>query len=181
MILEVALSLTLLAGAALLIESLFRLRAEPMGYRMDGLLTARLELPKTAYPALADRLLFCDRLTQSLAALPGLEATVRSERLAHAEVAGEQRGARLASYPGTWSFPNTFGSRVCRSSPAASSPSGMPPAANPWPSWTGNSRAATSRAGIRLASTSGSANRQDLALAHRGRRGRRHQRNQSLR
>ena len=44
-IVEVALSLTLLTGAALLIESLFRLRAEPMGYRMDGLVVARLVCP----------------------------------------------------------------------------------------------------------------------------------------
>jgi predicted permease len=87
-VLEVALSLTLLTGAALLIESLFRLRAEPLGYRMDGLLIARLDLPKTAYPALADRLLFCDRLTQRLARLPALEASVRSGKLVHAEAAG---------------------------------------------------------------------------------------------
>jgi len=87
-ILEVALSLALLTGAALLIESLFRLRAEPLGYRMDGLLIARLDLPKAAYPALAGRLLFCSRLTQSLAALPGFEAAVRSGRLVHAEAAG---------------------------------------------------------------------------------------------
>jgi predicted permease len=85
---EVALSLTLLTCAALLIESLFRLRAEPMGYRLDGLLIARLDLPKAAYPALADRLLFCNRLAQSLAAIPALEAAVRSGKLVHAEAAG---------------------------------------------------------------------------------------------
>ena len=87
-VLEVALSLTLLTGAALLIESLFRLRTEPLGYRTEGLLIARLDLPKTAYPALAGRLLFCDRLKQSMAAMPALEATVRSGRLTHAEAAG---------------------------------------------------------------------------------------------
>jgi len=87
-VIEVALSLTLLTGAALLIESLFRLRAEPLGYRMEGLLMARLNLPKAAYPALADRLQFCGRLEQSLAGMPGLEASVRSGRLMHAEAAG---------------------------------------------------------------------------------------------
>jgi putative ABC transport system permease protein len=87
-ILEVALSLTLLTGAALLIESLFRLRAEPLGYRTEGLLIARLDLPKAAYPALSDRLQFCNRLAQSLAAIPGLHAAVRSGRLLHAEVEG---------------------------------------------------------------------------------------------
>jgi len=85
---EVALSLTLLAGAALLIESLFQLRAEPMGYSMQGLLMARLDLPKSAYPALADRLRFSERLMQSLAAMPALQAAVRSGDLAHAQVPG---------------------------------------------------------------------------------------------
>ncbi|HLY16373.1 MAG TPA: ADOP family duplicated permease [Bryobacteraceae bacterium] len=87
-ILEVALSLTLLTGAALLTESLFRLRAEPMGYRLTGLLMTRLDLPRSAYPALSDRLAFCDRLSQSMAALPALDAALRSGRLLHAEVAG---------------------------------------------------------------------------------------------
>ncbi|MGO4882592.1 MAG: ABC transporter permease [Bryobacteraceae bacterium] len=87
-IVEVALSLTLLTGAALLIESLFRLRAEPMGYRMDGLVVARLSLPKRTYPALSGRMLFATRLAQSLDAQPALQAAVRSGMLFHAEVAG---------------------------------------------------------------------------------------------
>jgi len=87
-VLEVALSLALLAGAALLIESLFRLRAEPLGYRTEGLLIARLDLRAAVYTKLPDRLLFCDRLAQSLRAMPSLEAAVRSGRLVHAEAAG---------------------------------------------------------------------------------------------
>jgi putative ABC transport system permease protein len=94
---EVALSLTLLAGAALLIESLFRLRAEPLGYRTEGLLFARLNLPKAAYPALSDRLSFSSRLTESLAGLPALEASVRSGMLVHAEAAGGP-GARETGF-----------------------------------------------------------------------------------
>ena len=89
---EVALSLTLLAGAALLLESLVRLRAEPMGYDLAGLLTARLSLPKTSYPELADRLLFCDRIEQSLGGIPALQAAVRSTGLVRVQIAG--RSAR---------------------------------------------------------------------------------------
>ena len=107
-VLEVALSLTLLTGAALLIESLFRLRAEPLGYRMDGLLIVRLDLPKTAYPALADRLLFCGRLTQSLAAMPALEAAVRSGRLVHAEAAGGRAARETGFIAGALIFPEYF-------------------------------------------------------------------------
>jgi predicted permease len=107
-VLEVALSLTLLAGAALLIESVFRLRAEPLGYRMDGLLIARLDLPKSAYPALADRLLFCNRLTQSLAALPALEAAVRSGKLVHAEAAGGRAARETGFIARDLIFPEYF-------------------------------------------------------------------------
>ena len=96
-ILEVALSLTLLAGAALLIESLVRLRAEPMGYRTEGLLMTRVSLPKSVYPALSDRLRFTDRLAQALAAIPGFQAAPRSGGLMHAEVDGG-RAARETSF-----------------------------------------------------------------------------------
>jgi putative ABC transport system permease protein len=107
-ILEVALSLTLLIGAALLIESLFRLRAEPLGYRTDGLLIARLDLPKAAYPDLADRLRFCDRLTQSLAAIPALDAAVRSGRLVHAEAAGGRAARETGFIAAALIFPQYF-------------------------------------------------------------------------
>ena len=96
-VLEVALSLTLVSGAALLTDSLLRLRAEPMGYRTAGLLLTRLSLPKTAYPALEDRLGFADRLSQALAAIPGLQAAGRSGRLMHVEVEGG-RPARETSF-----------------------------------------------------------------------------------
>jgi putative ABC transport system permease protein len=95
---EVALSLTLLAGAALLLESLLRLRAEPMGYRIEGLLTASFNLPKTAYPALPSRLLFCDRLSKWLAAVPGLQAALKSEGLVHAEAAGGRTPLRETAF-----------------------------------------------------------------------------------
>jgi putative ABC transport system permease protein len=107
-ILEVALSLTLLMGAALLIESLFRLRAEPMGYRMDGLLTVRIDLPKTAYPTLADRFQFCSRLSNSLVALPALESTLRSGSLTHAEAAGGRSARETGFVQRDLIFPEYF-------------------------------------------------------------------------
>ena len=107
-IVEVALSLTLLTGAALLIESLFRLRAEPLGYRTEGLLMARLDLSKAAYPSLPDRLRFCNRLTQSLAALPALEEAVRSGRLVHAETAGGRAARETGFIERALVFPDYF-------------------------------------------------------------------------
>jgi predicted permease len=107
-IVEVALSLTLLTGAALLIDSLFRLRAEPLGYRLDGLLIARLDLPKAAYPALPDRLQFSNRLAQSLAAMPALEAAVRSGKLVHAEAAGGRAARETGFVERALIFPEYF-------------------------------------------------------------------------
>ena len=107
-IVEVALSLTLLTGAGLLIESLYRLRADPLGYRMDGLLVTRLTLPKTAYAALSDRLQFASRLAQSLDALPALQASVRSGILLHAEVAGGRAARETAFVNRTLVFPEYF-------------------------------------------------------------------------
>jgi putative ABC transport system permease protein len=93
-IFEVALSLTLLSGAALLIESLLRLRSEPLGFNVEGLLTARFDLPKATYPALQDRVLFCDRLPDALGGLPGLRVSLRSSGLTHVEVAGSRVSPR---------------------------------------------------------------------------------------
>jgi len=107
-VVEVALSLTLLTGAALLIESLFRLRAEPLGYRMEGLLMAKLNLPKAAYPGLADRLQFCSRLEQSLAGIPAFETAVRSGREMHAEAAGGPAARETALVQGALIFPEYF-------------------------------------------------------------------------
>jgi putative ABC transport system permease protein len=107
-IVEVALSLTLLTGAALLIESLFRLRAEPLGYRTEGLVLARLDLPKAAYPTLPDRLRFCSRLAQSLDSMPTLEATVRSGKLTHAEAAGGRAARETAFIERALVFPEYF-------------------------------------------------------------------------
>jgi putative ABC transport system permease protein len=100
--------LTLLTGAGLLIESLYRLRADPLGYRMDGLLVTRLTLPKTAYAALSDRLQFASRLAQSLDALPALQASVRSGILLHAEVAGGRAARETAFVNRTLIFPEYF-------------------------------------------------------------------------
>jgi hypothetical protein len=149
------LSLTLLTGAALLIESLFRLRAEPLGYRMDGLLIARLDLPKAAYPALADRLLFCNRLAQSLAAMPALEAAVRSGKLVHAEAAGGRAARETGFIARDLIFPEYF--RVAGLPLAAGREFGpwIRDKASRWRSWIGNSRAAISRTRTLWASTSG--------------------------
>ncbi len=108
-IVEVALSLALLMGAALLIESLFRLRAESLGYNTEGLLITRIDLRKSAYPSLADRLHFAETLRQSLAEVPALRVAVRSGKLVHAEAAGGPAARETGFIEQSLVLPEYFG------------------------------------------------------------------------
>jgi putative ABC transport system permease protein len=71
---EVALSVTLLAGAGLLIQSLARLSAVPLGFRSDHLLTAQLSLQASSYPTVGRRVAFYETLISRLRRVPGVDA-----------------------------------------------------------------------------------------------------------
>ncbi len=74
-VIQVALSMLLLAGAVLVSESLWKLTGENLGYRTDHLFTARIDLPQgTSYANSALRSQFADRLQSQLNALPGVGA-----------------------------------------------------------------------------------------------------------
>jgi predicted permease len=70
---QVTLSLVLLAGAGLLIESIVRLGSVPLGFRPDHLLTAEVALPHAAYSDAIQRVTFYRKLIGNLGVLPGLE------------------------------------------------------------------------------------------------------------
>ncbi len=71
---EIALTLVLLVGAALLLRSMAAvLRVEP-GIRPQGVLTAQLQLPRSRYPEPPQIAAFYRELTASLASLPGVAA-----------------------------------------------------------------------------------------------------------
>jgi putative ABC transport system permease protein len=71
---EIALTLVLLVGAALLLRSMAAvLRVEP-GIRPQGVLTAQLQLPRSRYPEPPQIAAFYRELTASLATLPGVAA-----------------------------------------------------------------------------------------------------------
>jgi putative ABC transport system permease protein len=77
---QVALSMVLLAGAALVSESLFKLTSENLGYRTDHLFSARIDLPQDTYASPSARAQFADRLQSQLTAIPGLlSATLGSD------------------------------------------------------------------------------------------------------
>jgi predicted permease len=74
--LQVALSLMLLAGAGLLIESLWRLASTPVGYRTDNLLTAWVNLPDDRYRSLDAKNEFFSRFADKVSSLPGVQAVM---------------------------------------------------------------------------------------------------------
>ncbi|MCU1386257.1 MAG: hypothetical protein JWL71_4954 [Acidobacteria bacterium] len=69
---EVALSLMLLVGAGLLLQSFARLTRVPVGFKPDDLLTFRVSLPTSAYGDPAAMRSFMTRLMPKLASTPGV-------------------------------------------------------------------------------------------------------------
>jgi putative ABC transport system permease protein len=71
---EVALAVTLLAGAGLLIRSFSRLAAVDPGFRVDPALTFDLTLPDARYEKEPQQVAFFDQLMPKLEALPGVQS-----------------------------------------------------------------------------------------------------------
>jgi putative ABC transport system permease protein len=72
MICELALSIVLLVGAALLVKSLWRLQNVPPGFQQDHLLTMQVSLPKTKYPDRSSISNFYQEALRRLDGLPGV-------------------------------------------------------------------------------------------------------------
>ena len=76
---EVALSLVLLAGAALLMRSFVNLQTQDLGFEPDRVLHARLPLPRGSYASGSAKRQFFDQVLSRVQALPGVaSATVTS-------------------------------------------------------------------------------------------------------
>jgi putative ABC transport system permease protein len=71
---EIALAMTLLVGAGLLIRSFARLAGESPGFEPSGALVAGVSLPESTYPEGEAREGFTTRFLERLRALPGLQA-----------------------------------------------------------------------------------------------------------
>jgi predicted permease len=70
---QVALSVTLLAGAALLITSFVRLSQQNIGFRSFNLWTGAITLPTSQYPDTPSRQRFVEQTLNALRDVPGLE------------------------------------------------------------------------------------------------------------
>jgi predicted permease len=73
-IVEVALSLILLASAGVLLRSFSKVQTVDTGFDPHGVLAVRLSLPKARYPHLADVTQFYDALIPRIQTLPGVSA-----------------------------------------------------------------------------------------------------------
>ncbi len=78
---QVALSVVLLVGAGLLLQSFSRLRGVDPGFRTDHLLTAEVGLPRGRYDEPEQSIGFYDRLLEETQGLPGVEAVGLISRL----------------------------------------------------------------------------------------------------
>ena len=101
-VLQVALSIILLAGTGLLCESLFNFAETNLGYRLDHLLTAQIRLPAERYADANSRLHFAGEIERRASALPGVQALA----LGSAPIPrggglfAVQGDSQLASHPG---------------------------------------------------------------------------------
>ena len=76
-VMEMAMSLMLLVGASLLVQSILRLERQQLGIRQDHLLTGHFYLPAVRYPSPGAIARFSDQFADRVRALPGVtEASV---------------------------------------------------------------------------------------------------------
>jgi predicted permease len=71
---QIALCVSLLAGAGLLARSLWAMVATPLGFHPENVLTLAVELPQAEYRTPEARLRFLEQYGERLAALPGVTA-----------------------------------------------------------------------------------------------------------
>jgi predicted permease len=77
---QVALSLVLLVGATLMIETLDRLESHPLGFKTQDVSVADVNIPRGRWTDSASRQLLYDRLVASLRTLPGVETAAISDQ-----------------------------------------------------------------------------------------------------
>jgi putative ABC transport system permease protein len=93
---EVALSLVLLMGAGVMVQSLLALRHVDTGFDPNNVLTMRVRLGEARYPTAGQRSAFFDAVLQRLRALPGVEAAGTIDDLPFAD--GSSQTLALEGY-----------------------------------------------------------------------------------
>jgi putative ABC transport system permease protein len=101
-VVEVALSLVLLAGAGLLMRSFVGLQTTDLGIRTDHVLVSRLPFPRGQYKTAAEKQRFFRPLMQRLSALPGVTASAVSTTLPPFGGIGGEIDIVGVSHPDRW-------------------------------------------------------------------------------
>lgn len=94
---EVALSLVLLMGAGVMVQSLLALRRVDTGFDPNNVLTMRVRLVDARYPTAAQRAAFFEAALQRIRALPGSVAAGTIDDLPFAD--GSSQSLALEGYP----------------------------------------------------------------------------------
>jgi putative ABC transport system permease protein len=92
-VVEVMLSLLLLVGAGLLIQSVAKFSAVPLGFSTDRLITMFLSMPRTTYAKPETRVHFYDSVLTSMSSLPEVQGAAISTS---PPLQGTQSGAALS-------------------------------------------------------------------------------------
>jgi putative ABC transport system permease protein len=78
---QIALCVSLLAGAGLLARSLWAMTSAPLGFDPDGVLTAKVQIPPSGYEGVEAQIRFFEQLEERLRALPGVTAVASTSEL----------------------------------------------------------------------------------------------------
>ena len=98
-IVQVALALTLLAGAGLLVQSFVRLRAVNPGFDAERGLTFRLTLPGATHPTAGETVRSVVQTLDALAALPGVEGAGVTTKLPLDDQARQDSAVLVEDHP----------------------------------------------------------------------------------
>jgi putative ABC transport system permease protein len=79
-VVEVAMAAVLLVGAGLLVRSLLRLQAMPLGFAPENVITMQVSLPGSKYGERVQRVNFFDELLEGLRKVPGVIDAAATER-----------------------------------------------------------------------------------------------------
>jgi predicted permease len=108
---EVAISLVLICGAALMMKSLLKLQRVDPGVRVDNVITMSADLPFGTYPDAERAVQFIERVTERLQSIPGVDRAAVSTDV---PLLGVRQGESL-TVPGS---PNSIGVRFKRVDPS---------------------------------------------------------------
>jgi predicted permease len=78
---QIALCLSLLVGAGLLVRSLWAMTSAPAGFHPEGVLTVKVQVPSNGYPDMPARIRFFGQLEERLRTIPGLKNVASTSSL----------------------------------------------------------------------------------------------------